>query len=319
METNTSTIPTTQFASVTQYDKQFDGLFANPNKKGFSCSFFSLISAWKFLNDETPDVISHETTIAQSLLAQSSYDINFGITFEEMLSSYTDINPTQIYATTANLINSGELGFDQIFPPILDNTRIAIIILKNERYLTVLIDQNGYQFRDCHESTQYNFGSVDELVIHLINAYQFTDDVNAGGIEYHDYSSIEFLVLNSKFYLGVAEMLGIAVSSSTPVNLNGDTFDIPSGTTLSSDEICYLEILNNEVNETSDVNQKTVVVGDMSTDEMLYMQMLNAEINGTTNTNAQEDFDIPIEQMGDFSGDNDVADVELEDEFVDFE
>lgn len=316
MESNTAT---TQFTSVTQYDKQFDGLFANPNKKGFSCSFFSLITAWKFLNNEAPDTISHETTIAQSLLAQSSYDINFGITFEEMLSSYTDINPTQICATTADLINSGELGFDQIFPPIVDNTRIAIIILKNERYLTVLIDQNGYQFRDCHESTQYNFGTVDELVIHLINAYQFTDGVNAGGIEYHDYSSIEFLTLNSKFYLGVVEMLGIAPSVSEPVNLNGNTFDIPSGTTLSPDEICYLEMLNNDANQATTNVETTANVGDMSADEMLYMQMLNAEINGTTNENTQEEFDIPIEQMGDFSGDNDVADVELEDEYVDFE
>lgn len=319
MENTTMNTSTTQFASVTQYDKQFDGLFADPNKKGFSCSFFSLITAWKFLNDEAPDVISHETTIAQSLLAQSTYDVNFGITFEEMLSSYTDINPTQICATTAELINSGELGFDQIFPPILDNTRIAIIILKNERYLTILIDQNGYQFRDCHETTQYNFGTVDELVIHLINAYQFTDSVNAGGIEYHDYSSIEFLTLNSKFYLGVAEMLGIAFNASVPPNLNGDTFDIPSGTTLSPDEICYLEMLSNDsLNQpTTDVIPATT--GDMSSDEMLYMQMLNAEINGTTGTNVQEDFDIPIEQMGDFSGDNDVEDVELEDEYVDFE
>lgn len=319
MENTTMNATTTQFSSVTQYDKQFDGLFANPNKKGFSCSFFSLITAWKFLNGESPDVISHETTIAQSLLAQSSYDINFGITFEEMLSSYTDINPTQICATTADLINSGELGFDQIFPPIVDNTRIAIIILKNERYLTILIDQNGYQFRDCHESTQYNFSTVDELVIHLINAYQFTDGVNAGGIEYHDYSSIEFLTLNSKFYLGVAEMLGISFNTSPPVNLNGDTFDIPSGTTLSPDEICYLEMLNNDANQTTTNVETTVANGDMSMDEMLYMQMLNEEINGTTNANAQEDFDIPIEQMGDFTGDNDVDDVELEDEYVDFE
>jgi len=127
---------TTQFESVTQYDKQFDGLFQDPNKKGFSCSFFSLLTAWKFLNGETPDVISHETTIAQSLLTQSTFDINFGVTFEEMLASYTDINPTNICATTASLINSGELGFDQIFPPIVDNTKIAIILLKNERYLT---------------------------------------------------------------------------------------------------------------------------------------------------------------------------------------
>jgi hypothetical protein len=228
-----------------------------------------------------------------------------------MLASYTDINPTQICATTTELINSGELGFNQIFPPILDNTKIAIIILKNERYLTVLIDNNGYQFRDCHESTQYNFATVDELIIHLINAYQFTDNVNAGGVEYSDYSSIEFLTLNSKFYLGVAEMLGIGFKE--PTDLTGDIFNIPPGTTLSPDEICYLEMLNQEANQQSLPNNTV----DMSEDEMCYMKMLSAEFNG--NAVETEDFDIPIEQLGDFSGDNDVSDVNMEDEYVDFE
>lgn len=309
----TEMLTTTQFNSVTQYDKKFDGLFANPSKKGFSCSFFSLITAWKFLCGEQPNSVSHETTIAQSLLAQSSYDINFGITFEEMLASYTDINPTNICATTAELISSGELGFDQIFPPILDDTKVAIIILKNERYLTILIDKNGYQFRDCHESTQFNFATVDELVIHLINAYQFTDSVNAGGMEYHDYSSIEFLTLNQKFYLGVADMLGIVVQNE-PVVLTHTTES--AGTNLSPDEILCLEILNQEANDEVAKHSN----GDMTEDEMCYMQMLNAEFGNSVVQNGETgEVDIPIENFGDFSGNNDVDDVELEDEYVDFE
>lgn len=282
----TEQLKTTNFSSITQYDKQFDELFTDPSKKGFACSFFSLIAAWKFINGEIPDIISHETTIAQSLLAQSTCDINFGITFEEMLASYTDINPTQIYATTTDLINSGEIGFDKIFPPIVDNTKIAIIILKNERYLTILIDENGYQFRDCHENLQYNFGTFDELVIHLINSYQFTENVNAGGVEYHDYSSIEFLILNSPFYLSVTDMLGI--TAKKPINVNENMFNIPEETTLSADEICYLE-------------------------------MLNAEINETSNAIYDDDVDIPIQNLGDFSGDNNVPDIEFNDDYVEFE
>lgn len=302
------TLTTTQFNSVTQYDKQFDGLFTNPDKKGFSCSFFSLITAWKFLQGEIPDLLSHETTIAQSLLAQSSYDINFGITFEEMLTSYTDINPTNICATSSELISTGEIGFDQIFSPIVDDTKVAVIILKNEKYLTILIDKNGYQFRDCHESTQFNFASVDELVIHLMNAYQFTDSVNAGGMEYHEYSSIEFLILNQQFYLGVADMLGITVQNNPIVPTNELNL---TGTNLSSDEILCLEILNQEVNGEVYKNQN----GDMTEDEMCYMQMLNSELE---NKNTEE-VDIPVEHFGDFSGNNDVDDVELEDEYVNFE
>lgn len=324
-------LTTTKFDTVTQYDKQFNGLFSNPNKKGFSCSFFSLITAWKFLNGETPDVISHEATIAQSLLAQSTNNIDFGITFEELLSSYTDLNPTQIYATSAELINSGELGFDQIFPPIVDDTHIAIIILKNERYLNVLINKNGYQFRDCHESTQYNFATIDELIIHLITAYQFTEEVNAGGMEYHEYSSIEFLTLNSKFYLTFAEMLGIVANEdlnqnynlnqnkNANIDLNGDVFNIPPETILSPDEISYLEMLNDQLNHnTNKETNLTKAEGDMTDDEMLYMQMLDAEINETV-IDTKEEFDIPIETLGDFKDNNDVDDIEIENEFVDFE
>jgi len=236
-----------QFTSITQYDKQFDNIFVNPSKKGFSCSFFSLITAWKFLNGEIADSLSHETSIAQSLLAQSAYDVEFGISFEEMLLTYTNINPTQICATTVELINSGEIGFDKIFPPVVDDTKIAIIILKNERYLTILIDQNSYKFRDCHENTQYDFKSIDELLSHLINAYQFTDNVNVGGINYYDYSSIEFLILNEKFYLGITDIIGIKNEPNDP-NINCDKNDTQDNH-MTENEILYMKILEEEINE----------------------------------------------------------------------
>lgn len=218
---------TTQFKSITQYDKNFDSLFENPNLKGFSCSFFSLISAWKFLNGETPDVISHETTIAQSLLAQSTYDMNFGLTFEEMLSSFTNINPNSISATSSELINSEEFGFAQMFQP-KSATKTAIIVLKNERYLTTLIDENYYYFRDCHENTQYNFYSLDELVTHLINSYQFIENVNVGGFEYHEYSSIEFITLKSNFDLSPIDMLGITANTENTQLSNNELIEIDS-------------------------------------------------------------------------------------------
>jgi hypothetical protein len=145
----------------------------------------------------------------------------------------------------------------------------------------------------------------------LITAYQFTDDVNVGGMEYSEYSSIEFLTLNTPFDTKITEVLGIQSQTytQTPINLNGDTFDIPPGTTLSPDEICYFEMLNNEV-----LQQEGNTSNTEDANEMLYMKMLEAEINGKDET---DEIDIPIEQMGDFSGNNDVEDIEMDD-YVDF-
>jgi hypothetical protein len=275
------------FNTITQYDKQFDSLFANPNKKGFSCSFFSLITAWKFLNGVTPTQISHEETIGQSLMAQSLCDVSFGVTFEEMLSSYTDINPTQIMATAVELINSGELGFEQILPIVLDDARCVVLILKNERYLTVLIDKNGYYFRDCHENIQFNFSTLDELVIHLINTYQFTESIDLG-LDYSAYSSIEFLTINTTFFLQVAEMVGLSHDS-----VIADVGNM-------SENVAHTDTSDNTL------------------DEMCYLQMLSEEINKNQDQIATNECDIDIDQIGDFSGNNDIDDLDESNDYVDF-
>ena len=198
---------TETFNTFTQYDKQFNDMFKDKNKKGYACTYFSLISVWKFINGEDPTKESHEKTIRQSLLLQSMCDIDFGLTFEELLVSYTNIKPSNIQATTPELINNEIIGFNDIFKPLKNNTRKGVILLKNERYIIVLIDKTKFYVRDCHEKKQINFTEFNDLVKYFNKTYQFNKNINLSGIDYSDYSSIEFLNIDDEFELNFSDQI----------------------------------------------------------------------------------------------------------------
>jgi len=240
---------TDTFNSITQYDKQFDSMFQNINKKGYACSYFSLITAWKFLANYNMTQEEHNDTVVQSLMLTSIFDTCCGITFEDLLTNYSDINQLNINATTVDLINENVISFVHMFPKIESELKYATIILKNEKYIVVLVDKNEYKLRDCHEKTQYNFKTFDDLVIHLINVYQFTQKIDIEGIDYSEYSSIEFLTINAKFTSELINMLSLQPQKKQLFDPNGDVFDIPDNYTLTKADINYLEMLNEQFNE----------------------------------------------------------------------
>lgn len=216
------------FETFSQYDKQFDGLFENTNNKGFSCSLFSLMSAYNFLNNGLTDKETHESNVKKSIISQSLCGIQFGMTFEELLSSFTDINTHNISATSVELINSGDTETCDIVKPY-DGIDRATIILKNERYIVVLTCEEKYCVRDCHEKTQYNFKLYDDLISHMMITYQFMENVDVSGMVYSDYSSIEYLNVDTSFYCSVMNLLGqhnddnlLYLSDDSNDNLNDD-------------------------------------------------------------------------------------------------
>ena len=81
------------------------------------------------------------------------------ISFSKLLS-YTNINKDEINIAIANEIENGNFNFKNI---LTESKYCSYIFLKNSKFFTVLIDKK-YHIRDCHESTQYTFDHVDDLI-----------------------------------------------------------------------------------------------------------------------------------------------------------
>ena len=222
-----------EFQSITQYDEQFDGLFENINNKGFTCSYFSFLTAWKFLADHPMNQYGHIETVKQSVTLSLCMGTVSHL-FEQFVEEYTNINKNQILSTSTNLIEGGDTLFTDLFPCPENNSKYATIILKNERYFVVLVSNEGYFIRDCHEATQYNFETLDDLASHLISTYNFMETINIEGFDYSNYSSIEFLIINDIFETCVADRLdlntgdNVEIEKSVKTNEKIDFTDAPN-------------------------------------------------------------------------------------------
>jgi hypothetical protein len=188
------------FESITQYNKKFDKLFNNKNHKGFSCGFFSILTAYRFMKDVKYDKFTHEQNIEDALKYTIDKKIFGGINFDLLLSTTSTLNKKNIVATSVELVNTGILGYESMFD--LNNLeKYCVIFLKNEKYFVVMYlkSEKKYFLRDCHESIQYTFDTTDQLINRLDTAYQFKDNINLLGSEYISYSSIEFIQITNEF------------------------------------------------------------------------------------------------------------------------
>jgi hypothetical protein len=196
---NTSTF--SFFDTITQYDNKYDKLWEdNPNvSKGVVCPYFSLITAEKFFKNGLLTKEAHENNLNVAIDTFILLDDSRELTFEELVA-YTDLDKKDIMCTTSELINMGEFSLKELFT---NNSsypyyNYAIMFLKNAKFFVVLCDHIGYHIRDCHESFQYSFYKLDELIDHLNKIYQFNITINLDGVEYCDYSSIEYIRIDRK-------------------------------------------------------------------------------------------------------------------------
>jgi hypothetical protein len=84
--------------------------------------------------------------------------------------------------------------------------------VKNSKFFVVMVNENFYMIRDCHESIQYNFASRDELIFHLKHVYNFCEKININGYssnELNDFNNIEFLIIKNNFNMTLDETIFI--------------------------------------------------------------------------------------------------------------
>lgn len=274
------------FKSITQYDKRFDGMFEKIKNKGYSCSYFGVLSCLRFLQGYTPNVDTHEKNIIDAMMITCMLNINSGLSFDDLITGCTNYDNKKIMGTSVELIVNNVIGKNEMFPKLInEKEKYAVIFLKNEKYFVVLVDKNGFYLRDCHVDTQNNFKTCDELFEHLSNYYQFTKMINIDGFKLEDYSSIEFLIFDQQFESGITGLIEPQINNSHKSDhkgylnsqhdsgenidnikfieptveqnkkreiLNGDMFDVPSNVLFSKKDIEYLELLNYELLNCSD-------------------------------------------------------------------
>lgn len=200
------------FETITQYSSEYDDVWLNfpEAKKGLACPYFSVITAYKFMQTGTATKEIHEFCLRASINYSALIGTYNELTFGEILG-LTNLNPNDILATTAELVAEGVLGFPEMISNELpkNKDRNAVIFLKNAKYFVVLADSKGYYLRDCHESVQYDFENYDELINHISTTYQFTETINVTGVTYSDYSSIEFLKVSKPFMTDILAIIGM--------------------------------------------------------------------------------------------------------------
>ena len=196
----------TYFVSDTQYSKKYDNMwkwYPNGEKsKSMICPMFALLTARNFFINKRTDYQIHETNIIEGINMTMTNNITNELCFTD-LECFASIDIKKIMCTTVDLIKENrDMYYETMFKKIEYNT--AIIFLKNAKYFVVLIkklDDGGFEYciRDCHEMFQYTFFELDDLIEHLTKIYNFEKLLDIGGVEFSDYSSIEFLRVTESY------------------------------------------------------------------------------------------------------------------------
>lgn len=225
------------FSSITQYDKKFDTEWsALPlSKKGTACSYFSLITAYRFLKDMNVSKGRHDENLESAVKYVSLVGTEGVMTFNELLT-LSNIKKDDVLSTTPELIITDEIGFSTILDK--DGNKSATIILKNEKFLVVLSKDKKYYIRDCHENEQVECDNYEECVKMLDSRYQLTQGVVIDGILFEEYSSIEFIKLSNPFDTELGNMFQW---SNKLYEIKSETDDDKSGYIQTDDSISLYE------------------------------------------------------------------------------
>ena len=189
----------TYFNTITQYDHSLNKIWNSKScKKGLACPFFALFSAQQFLNNNNKlNKSAYLDALNKAIYANKILNIYDELSFTNLLS-YTDLNLDDINITISTLIESGEYDLKKVFTKAANNC--AFIFLKNAKFFTIFKDKS-YHIRDCHESIQYSFSTVDSLIEHLNKIYQFNKRIIIDNIPYDEYSTIEFIKITNMFQI----------------------------------------------------------------------------------------------------------------------
>jgi len=195
----------TTFTTFNQFDKRFAD-FTKFGKDRSACPLFGLITCYNFMQNGNLDQKQHETNLYCAVTNYMTHDLPKYLLFEELLElTNGNIKPNDIGATTPELIVTGIMGYDNIFK-LGYNQNYCVLFLKNRNYIAILCKINAdntttFAVRDCHENTQRNFNSFDDLKTFLDNTYQFEQETIVGGVLIPEFGNIEYLVIDTPFSL----------------------------------------------------------------------------------------------------------------------
>jgi len=191
----------TQFVNINNLESEKN----NYNKN--ACHFFSLKTSYDFIKNKRTDKEEHEANIYFAMNLNKLYQ-NKDMFFEEVVQ-FTDLGKSSIYATTTELIKSGEYPMNLIFPEA--ENAYSVLILKNSKYFVVNCNNNNFYIRDCHEPFQYNFSNRESLYDHLNKTYQFNESIVVDGYPIPEFSAIEYIIINKPFeFYAVSEISNVS-------------------------------------------------------------------------------------------------------------
>lgn len=186
------------FESITQYDKMFaeiaKGNFAGKN----FCPLFSLLTALDWIQNNKMDQLSHNENVIKSVINHVGAKVGQTMTFDNLIGTFTKLNKKEIMATTVELVKENIIGYEHMFEK--KNKPYCVIFLKNGKFFVVIVTSN-YKFhvRDCHEKSQVNDLSFDEIKKYLDDIYQFNKEIDLDGYKVEEFSNIEFLQIYEPF------------------------------------------------------------------------------------------------------------------------
>jgi hypothetical protein len=186
------------FTTFNQFDKRFT-IFDKFSGDRTACPLFSLITCYNFMQDGDISQKKHENNIYASVTNYTTKNLPKYMLFDELLQlSNGSINVNNIGATSPELITAGILGYEHIFKFGYEQN-YCLIFLKNRNYISILVKNDTYAVRDCHENNQHTFNNFDTLRNFLNNTYQFEQITCVDGVLLPEFSNIEFLVIDAPF------------------------------------------------------------------------------------------------------------------------
>lgn len=174
----------THFDTLTQYHPSIE------NRSGNLCSLFALITAFSFMESNLLNKVEHEKNILLSDINFSKNKLWNTMTFDELLT-YSDLKKPNVMLNEA-------IDYTLLFPKL---DKYCVIFLKNGRFFVVTYNNSLYSIRDCHESIQYNFVDLQDLINHLEQSYQFGIEIDLDGYKISEYNALEYLIVDNRFKL----------------------------------------------------------------------------------------------------------------------
>lgn len=289
------------FTSINQFDRSYTkvGNFGNQRS---ACSLFSLITAFRFMQDGIVDKKRHLQNLDQAVANFVARGMSRSIDFAELLQLQATYSDGDVNGTSVEMIAANIMGYEHIFrdeDAVVE--RYAVIFLKNYNYFTVLVSRQNdsivYSVRDCHMKEQYNVVGFEAIKEYLNRVYQFDHKPDLGGYsdpDIENLSNIEFMVVDGQINISL-DMSLYKFQSDNPdevvEQLNNDNFEIVGIESDSDDE--YDDEVGDICDE-DDYEHEGKKDMAMSIDEQMALALQQSEMSGS---------------LGGLGGDDDMASI----------